>query len=153
MSLSLLGLEGLLWQCRPTTSLLSWCKMYQGQWHVLRASGAWAPGPLPQLFPVARRSLKSSVVFLMPSLYRLIGFQHTKQLKRIQHKLPGSLLMNILGVIVCQESHSLDRNQEIEWRSNNFFLYSCNADARFSMTWFYLPVMSRLISSKKMVNE
>lgn len=61
-----------------------------------------------------KHSLQSSVVFLMPSLHHLIGLQHTKQLKRIQPKLPGSLLMNILGVIVCQESHSLDGNQEIE---------------------------------------
>jgi hypothetical protein len=155
--LSLLSLEGLIWQCRPTTPLLSWCEIWWQRRRLMKCPESirspeelgLEPGTQDfflSCFPVARRSLQSSVVFLMASLYRLIGLQHTKQLKRTQHKLPGSLLMNILGVIVCQESHSLDRNQEIEWRSNTIFplflqcimlVFPCNGSISQSrVDWF-----------------
>lgn len=130
MSLSSLSLEGLglTWRWWPTPLLLSWCgrprpeKCSRGIRSHRSLGLNMGPRTSTSAVSCSKHSLRSSAVFLMPSLYHLIGLQCTKQLKRIQRKLPGSLLMNILGVIVCQESHSLDGNQEIEWR-NNFSLF------------------------------
>lgn len=77
----------------------------------------WGPRSLPQLPPVAKvlSTAPITVVFLkMPSLHPLIGLQHTKHLKRTQAQAARLSLNEHSVRAVCQESPSLDRNQEVE---------------------------------------